>query len=322
MSWKTEYPRVLLKRDNITILDEGWTLNGTKINMPYPPQSELSGYGQKVKNHLSYEVAFEVLEWDENEDIVLHFGAVDQVADVYVNQIFVGHHEGGYLPFSFHIAKALKPNYNILQVDVTDTLNRKYPYGKQSRSPHGMWYTQVSGIWQSVWLERVPRKAIKALYISTTMTTLTLDVDTTSATYDVLIKDTDNQPVWQKEGIDSTVAFTVDFCEEGLDMKLWDTEHPYLYNLELFTKTDHVYSYFGLREIKVLENNQIALNNQPVFLHGILDQGYFPEGIFLPKDPGEYEKDVLRMKELGFNMIRKHVKVEPEQFYYACDKHG
>lgn len=157
LPWQ-EYPRPQMRRDNYQMLNGEWNLNGKMTIVPYPPQSALSGYSGEINDTLVYEKSFVINEQisDKKGRVLLHFGAVDQVAKVWLNDVFVGEHEGGYLPFWFDITDALCEGENFLKVVAVDTLSHDYPYGKQKKKPGGMWYTQVSGIWQSVWLERVP----------------------------------------------------------------------------------------------------------------------------------------------------------------------
>ena len=217
---------------------------------------------------------------------------------------------------------------NRLVVKVTDTLDKKYPYGKQRKHRGGMWYTPVSGIWQSVWLENVPDTYIESVTLTPDLGGITIKVETV-----------ENQAISQgtkQNGfkaiitLDSGETLEQEFAEnEGyitiLNPQLWTPENPYLYDMTIITDTDRIETYFALRTISI-ENiegvNRVCLNGQPIFLHGVLDQGYYSDGIYLPAEPEEYERDILRMKELGFNMHRKHIKVEPECFYYYCDKHG
>lgn len=318
MTWDAAYPRPQFRRDSFLPLHDDWTLNGRPINIPWPPEAPLSGWEGKVKPDMRYETTFILPEGflPPAHRLILHFGAVDQVAEVTVNGMGVARHEGGYLPFSADITAVLRPGENILTVCAVDTLSRDYPYGKQHKRPHGMWYTPVSGIWQTVWLEAVPAKgAISALRIVPDLTGVTLEVETDGLEYTVAIPQT------------GQVFFCTDkkVRIEPLELHLWTTENPYLYDFAVSTETDKVESYFALRTISTTEmggHTRLLLNGKPVFLHGVLDQGYFEDGSFLPKEPEEYERDVLRMKELGYNTLRKHIKIEPEAFYYACDRLG
>lgn len=315
-TWHEEYPRPMLKRESYYSLNGEWTLNNNHIIVPFPPQSKLSQYENKVQDQLHYHKSFALPKnfYKENEKVILHLGAVDQTCKVYINNTLLGANEGGYLPFHFDITEYLKDE-NELVVTAMDTLNHDYPYGKQRKDRGGMWYTPVSGIWQSVWLEAVPSHSIDHIKISPTLNSVHLDIATDANEYTITI------PLKTKEFKQTYHTKSIDIVFDEEDIELWSPENPYLYHFTIDTDTDHVESYFALREIKI-EGKNLYLNNKKIFLHGVLDQGYFEDGIFLPESPQEYENDVLRMKELGLNFLRKHIKIEPETFYYACDKHG
>ncbi len=320
-SWDRTCPRPQLRRDSFFPLDQGWTLNGRPIRVPWPPQAPLSGWTGEVGDVLRYKTAFTLPEGFAAPGfrVLLHFGAVDQVAEVWVNGKSVVRHEGGYLPFSADITAALLPGENRLEVKAVDTLSRDYPYGKQHKRPHGMWYTPVSGIWQPVWLEAVPeRGAVSALRITPDLTGIDVEVEAGGAEFTVSVPLGEGRYVTAR-GVEGSVRLELPHPH------LWSPEDPYLYELTAATETDRVESYFALRTVTTREISgrpRLCLNGKPVFLHGVLDQGYFEDGLFLPAEPEEYERDILRMKELGFNTLRKHVKIEPEAFYHACDRLG
>ena len=320
-SWDRTYPRPQLRRDSFFPLGQGWTLNGRPIRVPWPPQAPLSGWTGEVGDVLRYKTAFTLPEGFAAPGfrVLLHFGAVDQVAEAWVNGKSVVRHEGGYLPFSADITAALLPGENRLEVKAVDTLSRDYPYGKQHKRPHGMWYTPVSGIWQTVWLEAVPeRGAVSALRITPDLTGIDVEVEAGGAEFTVSVPLGEGRYVTAR-GVEGSVRLELPHPH------LWSPEDPYLYELTAATETDRVESYFALRTVTTREISgrpRLCLNGKPVFLHGVLDQGYFEDGLFLPAEPEEYERDILRMKELGFNTLRKHVKIEPEAFYHACDRLG
>ncbi len=320
-SWDRTYPRPQLRRDSFFPLGQGWTLNGRPIRVPWPPQAPLSGWTGEVGDVLRYKTAFTLPEdfAAPGFRVLLHFGAVDQVAEAWVNGKTVVRHEGGYLPFSADITAALLPGENRLEVKAVDTLSRDYPYGKQHKRPHGMWYTPVSGIWQPVWLEAVPeRGAVSALRITPDLTGIDVEVEAGGAEFTVSVPLGEGRYVTAR-GVEGSVRLELPHPH------LWSPEDPYLYELTATTETDRVESYFALRTVTTREISgrpRLCLNGKPVFLHGVLDQGYFEDGLFLPAEPEEYERDILRMKELGFNTLRKHVKIEPEAFYHACDRLG
>ena len=320
-SWDRYYPRPQLRRDSFFPLNRGWTLNGRPIRVPWPPQASLSEYGGQVGDVLRYETAFTLPEGFAPRGcrVLLHFGAVDQVAEAWVNGQSVIRHEGGYLPFSADITDALRSGENRLEVKAVDTLSHDYPYGKQHKRPHGMWYTPVSGIWQPVWLEAVPeRGAVSGLRLTPDLTGIQVEVEADGEEFTVSVPLGEGRYVTAR-GVEGPVRLDIP------QPHLWTPDDPYLYPLTVTTGTDRVESYFALRTVSTREmggHTRLCLNGEPVFLHGVLDQGYFADGLFLPGEPEEYDRDVLRMKELGFNTLRKHVKLEPEAFYYACDRLG
>ncbi len=326
-----EYPRPQMKRDNWRNLQTGWKLNGEAIRVPFPPQSTLSGYGKRVGKHLEYVCDFRAAEVAEGKRVILHFGAVDQIAEVYLNGECLGRHEGGYLPFSFDVTETLRTE-NHLEVKVTDTLSHQYTYGKQRKKRGGMWYTPISGIWQSVWMEEVPEEYIADIKITPTEQSVHIVVK---------MKDESDKP----EGRVNIQLHNGERCEQSFEngeieidfsqIKMangasyepqqWSPEHPYLYRAEIVVGADRIETYFALRKIgieKIDGVNRVCLNGKPIFMNGVLDQGYFCDGIYLPAEEAEYERDIKRMQELGFNMLRKHIKIEPECFYYYCDVHG
>ena len=319
-SWSGCHPRPQFRRESFLVLDRGWTLNGRPIRAPWPPQAPLAEYDGPVGDELLYETIFSLTEGfaPAGKRVLLHFGAVDQVGEVLVNGRQVAWHEGGYLPFSADITDALRAGENRLTVKAVDRLSLRYPYGKQCKHPHGMWYTPVSGIWQSVWLEAAPeQRAVSALKMTPDLTGVTIEAEC-GGSYTVTIRLEEGEELVLSGGEGPLRA-------ELPDPHLWTPEDPFLYSMTVTTGTDRVDSYFALRTVTTREINghtRLCLNGEPVFLHGVLDQGYFEDGLFLPRSPEEYERDVLRMKELGFNTLRKHIKIEPEEFYYACDRLG
>ena len=328
-----QYPRPQLKRPNFTCLNGEWTLNDSPIRVPFPPQSDLSNYTKTVGNRMTYKKVFSIKQPPAGIRTILHFEAVDQVAEVYLNDTLLGKHEGGYLPFSFDISNIMyTTKENTLIVKVKDTLSTVYPYGKQCKKRGTMWYTPVSGIWKTVWLEQVPDHYVKDLK-------LTPDLDGVHISF---VTNQPNRSVHSTAIVTlhtgETLEFTMSATSGYLPLRnaitkdgspyepiLWTPEHPYLYQMTLKINHDVIETYFALRtvEIQTKDNVQrVCLNGSPIFLHGVLDQGYFCDGIFLPSTEQEFEQDILRMKELGFNLLRKHIKIEPECFYYYCDLHG
>ena len=317
----TDYPRPTMVRDSYLSLNGKWHLTSPSytgdILVPYPPESLLSTIGRHVGDNLTYEREFSLPDGFLKDRVILHFGAVDQISSVYLNDTLVTTHVGGYMPFCVDITDYLKEK-NLLRVEVVDELDTKVlPYGKQTKSSKGMWYTLVTGIWQSVWLESVGCQYIKGLNVKVlncNKVKIEVDgVDSGKITLDtpsgLLNYDFTNGQV----EIDIT------------DPVLWSPENPYLYHYSVKSEFDEVRSYFAIRTIGIVDTGEckrIALNGKPYFLHGILDQGYWSDGLFLPANTDAYVDEIKRLKALGFNTIRKHVKVEPEIFYYLCDKLG
>ena len=315
----SRYPRPQLKRDSYISLNGRWD-NG--INVPFPLESDLSGYKGTVGDKYTYTTEFELPRGFIKDRVLLHIDAADRLAKVYVNGIFAVSHEGGYLPFTADITEALGSNpydmVHTLRVDIVDGLDERYPYGKQSLKRGGMWYTPVTGIWKNVWLESVPKYYIKSLEITPSLDGVTIDIDSDAEDFHVEITGR-NGLVYS--GIKCNGYFRIDIK----DPILWTPEDPHLYDLTIKTDTDLVTSYFGLRTVSVRKVDgvpRILLNGKPFFFHGVLDQGYYPEGIFLPNSESGYEEDIRLLKSLGYNTLRKHIKIEPECFYEACDRMG
>ena len=325
MPWNI-YPRPHLRRDSFFSLNGEWDIkiceNGTnkieKITVPFVPESVLSGIGRRIapKSVLYYKKEFSLPKdfVPENYRVILHFGAVDQIANVSLNSHFLGEHRGGYDAFSFDVTEYLS-DVNTLEIEVHDELeNGILPYGKQCEKRGGMWYTPISGIWQTVWLEAVPKSYIKDIKIVT---------DESGA--DVYVEG-DGELCGMVE-----LGYMRYYLKNGharieiKDPVFWTPENPHLYEIAVRVGIDRAESYFAFRTLEVKEINgkkRLCLNGKPYFFHGLLDQGYFPDGIFLPADPSGFERDITEAKKLGFNMLRKHIKIEPEIFYYYCDKLG
>ena len=320
------YPRPQMKRDSFFCLNGEWEIEIDEeapcpIRVPFCPESILSGVRMESAEIelLTYSKAFSLPEdfSDDRNRMILHFGAVDQVAAVYLNGQRLGSHEGGYEAFSFDITQHVQA-INQLTVEVFDDLRpcHTFPYGKQRVDRGGMWYTPVSGIWQTVWLESVPETYVQSLRIDTTADTATITAEgVTEGTVTVTTPNGDlSFPLADGK---ATVKIP--------SPRLWSPEDPYLYEFTLEAGEDKVQSYFALRTLEIKQVNgipRLCLNGSPVFLHALLDQGYWSDGIYTPATPECYEQDILAMKALGFNTLRKHIKVEPEQFYYDCDRLG
>ncbi len=333
VSW-TEYPRPQLRRREWLNLNGVWKLNAGSVYVPFPPQASLAFHKSPIANVLFYSRTFRIPgEWNGNR-ILLNFGAVDQTCEVRVNGTVVGSHEGGYLPFTFDITDAVNfYSENKLEVHAVDFLSKKYPYGKQRMARGGMWYTPVSGIWQTVWLEPVPRAHLKRIKITPDLSGIKLKLiaDGVPESLERFAIDL-NLPgghVWHTEVTETQIYINMEevYASVGLiePLRFWTPDNPYLYTMKIRYEADEIETYFALRTVELMEINDVSrvcLNGSPVYLHGVLDQGYYPEGIFTPATATCFAKDILRVKELGFNCIRKHIKIEPELFYYYCDSLG
>lgn len=316
------YPRPQLKRNSYVNLNGIWDFAVSEkeevsafdkqINVPFCPESLLSGLKIQVApgSYLFYRRSFTVAS--QTGRLLLHVGAADQVADIYVNQNHVCHHEGGYEAFCCDITDMLKAENELVIRCHDDLRDQTFLYGKQTLKRGGMWYTPVSGIWQTVWLEWVPEVYIKNLDIQVDLCKATI---TTSPALD-------GKVICQGKEYPLVGGKAVVTPE---DPHLWTPEDPYLFDFVIETDQDRVESYFALRTIESKVGNgvpRLCLNGKPYFFHGLLDQGYWPDGIFTPAKPECYTRDILEMKKLGFNTLRKHIKVEPEEFYYQCDRLG
>ncbi len=351
-----EYPRPQLKRDNWQSLNGTWELDGFPVKVPFVPESVLSGYEGQIKTTMTYTKSFMFEKSPKNRRVLLHFGAVDQIAEVFLNDKRLGEHAGGYAPFTFDVTEVICKGENCLKVKVTDELNKNYPYGKQCVERGGMWYTPTSGIWQSVWLEQVPETYIESVRLTPDLRGVHVRVllknlvtknnlgesleQTQNATNTTELKDLSNISVEVTIALHTgeTYAVSLTSHDNYIDLskittatgetytpRLWEPANPYLYHMTLRVGEDEVQTYFALRTIEIKnigDVNRVCLNGKPIFMHGVLDQGYYPDGIMTPAEEKEYERDILRMKELGINLLRKHIKIEPESFYYYCDMHG
>ena len=318
LPWQV-YPRPQMRRESYLNLNGHWkfTAPGHEANIlvPFCPESQLSGVQKHFAEgcQLTYSRSFQLPQNFNKGRVLLHIGAADQVTDVYVNGQHIGDHAGGYDAFSFDITDALGHD-NLLEICCRDDLNdQTMPYGKQTMKRGGMWYTPVSGIWQTVWLESVPNKHIQKLHIENRGYGVTISVE---PKMDGVVKIPQLGEFVLQGG---SVTVTPEYP------RLWTPEDPYLYDFTLEAGDDRVESYFAIRslEIRKIGNYpRLCLNGKPYFFHGLLDQGYWPDGIYTPAKPECYAEDILAMKKLGFNTLRKHIKVEPEEFYYQCDRLG
>ena len=326
-----EYPRPQMKRESYLNLNGVWdiaiTENDTppekydgEIIVPFSPESELSGVNRVLSpsQTLWYRRAFRLPEGFSRGRVLLHFGAVDQEAAVFLNGKAIGSHVGGYTPFSMELSSFLADE-NIIVVKVRDCSDSSfYSRGKQKTQRGGIWYTAQSGIWQTVWLESVPQQ-----YISSIKITPLFD----ESEVELTVFSESRQPCAAFcEGRE--LSF---FSNEPARLKLseliaWSPENPQLYSLTVTMGEDRVESYFGMRKFSVEKDEQgvkrLFLNNKPYFHNGLLDQGYFSDGLLTPPSDEAMIFDIQTAKDLGFNMLRKHIKIEPARFYYHCDRLG
>ncbi len=324
-----EYPRPAFKRDSYFCLNGQWDFacnkNGEipksfneKILVPYCPESLLSGINRVFHkgDFFVYKRTFALPDGFKKDKIFLNFGAVNRAAKVYLNDAFVGEHIGSYLPFSFDVTEHLKEENEIVIVCENNFDDFIYPYGKQCRKRGGMWYTPCSGIWQTVWLESVPKDFISSVKIFTDKSSV-----------DFLISGAENGSI-EIETPDGITKFDFKNGKASLALEnpiFWSPQNPYLYYCAVKSEQDEVKTYFAFRTLEIKEIGGVmrtCLNGEPYFFNGLLDQGYFSDGIYTPASYENFEEDILTLKKLGFNMLRKHIKIEPQYFYYLCDKLG
>jgi beta-galactosidase/beta-glucuronidase len=342
-----EYPRPLIERSQWQNLNGLWdyaiaplgTAEPTgfdgRILVPFAIESSLSGVMKEVgdQHELWYKREFTIPSAWKGKNVVLNFGAVDWKADVFVNDIMIGSHEGGYTPFSFDITPFLAgKSKHKLVVRVWDPTDRNFqPRGKQVNRPEGIWYTSVTGIWQTVWLEPVAPNHVTFIKTIPNIETNSLNVTVSTAkcgTTDIV-----EVNVLDKGQVVAT-AKGLPGRELRLSVQnptLWDTQNPYLYDMQVTVSsagkvTDEVKSYAAFRKISAKRDAnglmRMQLNNKDLFHYGPLDQGWWPDGLYTAPTDEALHYDIKKTKEWGFNMIRKHVKVEPARWYYHCDKEG
>lgn len=341
-----EYPRPIMERSDWTNLNGLWEYSilpvgekepqsfDGKILVPFAVESSLSGVQKELNKdkELWYKRTFTVPSSWKDKSVLLHFGAVDWKSEIYLNDIKIGSHTGGYTPFSFDITPYLTAGNQKLVVKVWDPTTEGYqPVGKQHTKPEGIWYTPVSGIWQTVWLEPVSKK-----YISDIKTVP--NIDTKQLSFNVCTQNTNTTNIVKITVLDGskTVATSKAVAGQSVDIaladiKLWSPESPFLYNVEIelyegSKLLDKVKSYAAMRKVSMAKDAmgilRMQLNNKDYFQFGPLDQGWWPDGLYTAPTDEALVYDIKKTKDFGFNMIRKHVKVEPARWYTHCDRLG
>ena len=323
-----EYPRPQMARKNWINLNGPWdyAINTSSkfptsfdgvITVPFSPESELSGVGISLKKNefLWYRREVKLPDSFAGKRLLLHFGAVDQTASVWVNNTLAVTHSGGYLPFSADITEAVTEDTFVITVRVTDiTDNGSFTRGKQKTKKGGIWYTPQSGIWQTVWLEAVPDVYIKSIKV-------TPDFDNSLVSVSAELSAEAPAYAW----------FDGKYYQLPAEIPVthfipWTPETPKLYGLGVVCGDDAVQSYFAMRKFSVGTDDKgikrLFLNNKPYFHNGVLDQGYWPDGLYTAPTDEAMIHDISTMKSMGFNMLRKHIKIEPLRWYYHCDRLG
>lgn len=330
-----EYPRPQMVRDSYMSLNGRWdyciskeedhAAYEGKILVPFSPETVLSGVERMVNpdDFLVYHRVVDLPDGFRKARLILHFGAVDQEAKVYVNDSLVTQHLGGFTPFKVDITDYVIDDTFSLRVvvkDITDTSYRQT--GKQRLKRGGIFYTPQSGIWQSVWLESVPNEYVEDVWIQT-------DFDTGIVTFHIT-SDTTSEMItghikirWVDEEVTSCAFVGKTIRIQLASVQAWTPETPHLYDYELSYGKDVVSGYFGMRKFERRADDKgvmrFFLNNQPYFLSGVLDQGYYPESLLTAPSDEAMIHDIQTMKDYGFNLLRKHIKIEPMRFYYHCD---
>lgn len=323
----SEYPRPQMRRDSFINLNGEWDYAFTgagekqperwegKILVPFSPESELSGVGRGLKpdEYLWYR-----RDWakpDTSGRVILHFGAVDQSCTVYINGLRAFRHVGGYLPFEFDVTGFLQKDINEISVCVRDLSDTSYhSRGKQRTKRGGIWYTPQSGIWQTVWAECIPKDCIKKLRITPDFDKACVDISAET------VGNLHGQVMFDGR------CYPLPAHIEMPDFEAWSPENPRLYDFSVSYGEDKVDSYFAMRKFSVEKDasgvKRLFLNRKPYFHNGLLDQGYWSDGMYTAPSDEALIFDIQTAKSMGFNMLRKHIKIEPLRWYYHCDRLG
>ncbi|MCM1127041.1 MAG: glycoside hydrolase family 2 [Lachnospiraceae bacterium] len=361
-----EYPRPQMRRNDYTVLNGLWDYAFTdtdtppssydgQILVPFSPESSLSGVNRQLLPHqfLWYRTSLPIIQntFSSHNRLLLHFGAVDYYAKLFINGQAVTSHQGGYLPFTADITDFLQPEHNELLLKVQDSTGENdEAKGKQTLERGGIFYTAQSGIWQTVWLEQVPASHVESLWFDTDYDAQKVTVHITASVQGTVpplmvsllaegreiasgsIELQSKQPGSPASSGDrrSTVSASLALTIPGEDFHPWSPETPFLYDAKLCFGEDRVDSYFAMRIFSVEKQAEgelsgkpvFCLNHQPYFLMGVLDQGYWPDGLYTAPSDEALLYDIETMKSLGFNMLRKHIKVESARWYYHCDRLG
>ena len=343
-----EYPRPQMQREHFQMLHGEWDYaivpqseeysfeSQGKILVPFSPEAYLSGAGRQLQpnEYLWYQRALtftkeECQRKEKKERCILHFDAVDQQAVVYVNDIEVAKHYGGYLPFEVDITEYISDAPCTLKVRVQDDSDTSYhTRGKQTLKRGGMFYTAQSGIWQSVWYEWVPENYVRKLKITpdydSACVKIQIDSTTRFDTLQINLEDKEAQYEVLEVSEDGKQQLVLKFTDGKF--KSWSPEEPYLYGFTLKADSDEIRSYFAMRSFTVEKDEKgiprFCLNHKSYFLNGLLDQGYWPDGLMTAPCDEAFIYDIELAKKTGFNMIRKHIKIEPLRWYYHCDRLG
>ncbi len=330
---RPEYPRPNLVRDSFFSLNGYWdyaidknpslkTPSQGKILVPFPIESLLSGVNKTLAKDekILYRKTFTLPEGFQKNDVLLHFEAVDYACRIFLNGFELTSHRGGYLPFSVNVTSHLEATNELVALVEDDTKNNGAATGKQRLNRGGIWYTPCSGIWQSVWLESVPEGYFQEVRILP-------DYDDQSVHFELVTSLPKGFITITSQG---TLIAKTPFHASQITIPLpkmhaWSPEDPFLYDVEISNNAETVRSYFGMRKVSIGQSEHgpcLCLNGKPYFMNGVLDQGYYSDGIYTPASEQAFVDDILTMKSLGLNTLRKHIKIEDRRFYYHCDRLG